>query len=150
MKIYCAHPICGRPLEEILTYYTATVNSLSNMGYDVLHPLAGIRDTDVRNAVKFRDHGKGNVLSSNHTITRRDLWMVRSADIVYVNLIGAGKVSIGSVAELTTGFNFGKHTIAVMEAHNIHRHAFVLEMADIIFESKEDAEMYLESFIKNH
>jgi len=34
-----------------------------------------------------------------------------------------------------------------MEPNNIHKHAFILEAADIIFHTAEDAEEYLSKFI---
>ena len=77
--------------------------------------------------------------------TERDIWMVRQCDVFYLNLMDAGeRVSIGGVMELAVAAALGKHTVVSMGAENIHRHAFVLEAADVIYETHEEAMKYLE------
>ena len=141
MKIYCAHAISGRSATEVLEYYDEINKKLTVMGFNVLHPMVG--KGYMRTEIKFKAEGYGNPLSSNHAIKERDKWMVSMADVVYINLLGTKTPSIGCISELAWGDMLGKHTVLVMEKDNCHRHAFMLEMADIILETEDEALEYL-------
>ena len=148
MKIYLAKPISGYSYDEIVNYYINTRDFLISKGWEVLFPM--ISKEYLRNETKFKAEGYGNPCSTNHAITERDRWMVQTADVVYVDLCGSKFASIGCISELAWAHDRGKHTIVAMESNNVHRHAFVLEMADIIFERHVDAIEYLEKLIGGH
>lgn len=74
--------------------------------------------------------------------------MVSMCDILYCNLTMAQIVSIGSTMELAWAHQLGKHSVVAMQADNIHRHAFILEAADIVWETHEQALDYLFAFGK--
>lgn len=74
--------------------------------------------------------------------------MVQQSDIVYVNLIGAKRVSISCVSEIAYGYTYNKLVVIAMEEDNIHRHAFINQEAAHIFTSSEEAEAYLEKLAK--
>ena len=144
MRIYLIHPISGLSYDDVVEYYNKAVDFFRTAGLEVLYPMTG--KNYLRNEKKFRAEGyKKHPASTNHAIFGRDKWMVQSADILYANFVKATKdVSIGSVMELAMGKVLGKHTIVAMGKENIHRHAFVLEAADIIFETDEEAKEYIE------
>lgn len=141
MKIYLARPISGYSYDEVVNYYDSTVSYLKTLGYDVLYPMCG--KGYLRNEIKFKAEGYGQPLSTNRAIVGRDRWMVHQADVVLANLTESQHVSIGTVCELAWAFDNKKHVIIVMEKENIHRHAFVIEFADVIFETSEEALAYL-------
>jgi nucleoside 2-deoxyribosyltransferase len=141
MRIYLARPISGCGYDEVVNYYQETVLKLQTWGYEVLFPMCG--KEYLRNEVQFKAEGYGQPLSTNRAIVGRDRWMVRQSDIVFANLVGAKTVSIGTVCELAWAFDNKKHVILAMEQGNIHRHAFVLEFADVLFENAKDALAYL-------
>jgi len=141
MRIYLARPISGCSYSEVVDYYEDTVAVLKGYGYDVLYPMCG--KEYLRNEIEFKAEGYGQPLSTNRAIVGRDRWMVRQSDIVFANLAGSTHVSIGTVSELAWAFDNKKHVIVVMEKENVHRHAFVLEFADVIFETTEEALAYL-------
>jgi len=144
MKIYLARPISGCTYEDVIKYYRRCNTTFKKFGYTVLHPCIGSEFINL----EFKDKGRGVYnKASNHAIKERDKWMVQNADVVYVNLEKTTMVSIGCVAELAWGDLLGKHTVVVMEKNNIHRHAFVLEMADVVFETEEDAMEYLKKLV---
>ena len=145
MKIYLAHPISGLSYEEVIDYYGLTEDDLVNNGYTVLSPMTG--KGHLSEVSDFQAEGYNHPTSTNHAIVERDQWMVNQSDVVYVNLIAAKRVSIGAMMELAWAHQLGKHTIVSMEEHNAHRHAFVLEAADIVFESHEQAMDYLYKLI---
>jgi nucleoside 2-deoxyribosyltransferase len=71
-----------------------------------------------------------NPLTTNKAILNRDKYDVMSCDCVLANLLGAKRVSIGTVAEIAWAHFLQKNIILVMEYEgNVHEHAFVLEMA---------------------
>lgn len=143
MKVYLAGPISGKGYDEVINAYKEKSKLLLDAGYEILCPLTG--KTYLRNELEFKAHGYENFpVSSNHAIFERDKWMVSQCDIILADLSNSGeRVSIGTMMELAWGSLLGKHVIVVLPKDNIHRHAFVLEAGDIIFESLEDAYKYL-------
>lgn len=146
-KIYCCHPISGLSADEVFDYYIDVQKRLSSC-YQVMIPMTG--KSSLRCEKEFRSEGyKDNPLTTNHAIYERDKWMVTQADILYVNLIGATeRVSVGTMFEMAWGALLGKYVVLVMESESVHRHAFVLEAADVIFQSGQEAEDYLITLAK--
>lgn len=142
MKIYLAGRISGSTPEEVFGYFNGTKAVLRDLyGYEVLTPMMG--KEYLRTEKKFAPEGYKYPVSTDHAIVERDRWMVSQADIVYVNLMDTEHVSIGCMMELAWASILGKHTIIAFEKDNIHYHAFVLEAADIVFNSTEEAMQYL-------
>lgn len=143
MKIYTAGPISGQSYEQVMSRYKKQVSQLEDMGYEVICPMTG--KTYLRNEIEFKAHGYDkHPVSTNKAIKKRDRWMVGSVDIVLVDFSECdGVVSIGSCMELAWADELRKHTIVVMKESNIHQHAFVIECADIIFPTIEEAYKYL-------
>ena len=138
-KIYLAHPMSGLSWEEVEKYYTKVRKTLEKFGYQTLHPMIAKKELS---GTIFNPSGESN------TFVRRDTWMIRQSDIVFVDLTGADEKSIGCISEVAVGYNLGKHTIGVMEKTNIHRHAFMTEQLDITFETYEQAISYFKKLIK--
>lgn len=145
MKIYVSRPISGCSYEDVVGWYDKAHKEFESMGYKVLQPMTGKKA--LRNEIKFKAHGYGTPSSTNHAIFERDKWMTEQCDVFITYLAEADIVSIGSMMELAWASLLGKHTIAVMKDGNIHKHAFVLEAADIVLPTYEDAILYLSSFI---
>lgn len=145
--IYCAHAMSGLKWEDVEHYYTNVKRDLDALGYFVLHPMCA--KSELKSG-KFdpKAEATGNPVVNAHGITRRDHWMVRKSDIVFADLTGADEKSIGTISEIATAYELGKHTIVVMEKNNIHSHAFMSEQADIIFEKYDEAIKYLGKLIK--
>lgn len=148
MKVYLAGPITGLSYEEVVESLHLAKEVLEGAGYEVLSPMTG--KGHLRNEIEFKAEGYGNPLSTNHAIFERDRWMVQICDVILADFTnGRTRVSIGTVTEIAWGALLGKHVVAVLPTEdNIHRHAFVLEAADVIFPSREEALQYLEKFIR--
>lgn len=143
MKIYTAGPISGQSYDQVMTRYRKQVVSLEDMGYDVVCPMTG-KDY-LRTEIEFKSHGYDkHPVSTNKAIKKRDRWMVGSVDIVLVDFTECNNiVSIGSCMELAWADELRKHSIVIMEEGNIHQHCFILECADIVFSTMEEAYTYL-------
>jgi nucleoside 2-deoxyribosyltransferase len=133
----------GLSAEQIAKYYADLKVKLTDMGLYALQPFYG---KEAEEGQIFQSHGYTKPIATDHAIFKRDHWMVRQSDIVYANLLGADRVSIGSMMELAWGYQMEKHVVLVMEKDNVHKHCFVHEAADVIFDNTEDALEYL-SFI---
>ena len=145
LSIYAVHPISGLSADEVFNYYERTQKILTDAGYDVFIPMFG--KNNLRTEIKFKAMDYRSPLSTNHAIFNRDHFMVSKADIIYANFLGAKIVSIGSMFELAWGSHMDKQVVVVMEKENIHRHAFVLEAATIVFETESEAIEYLDKLI---
>lgn len=143
MKVYIAGKISGYGYDEVVDYFRRTADRLEKTGYETMHPMLG-KDA-LRTEITLKSEGYGNPESTNHAIIERDRWMVENSDIILCNLSNTSRVSIGSVMELAWAEYLHKLVIVVMEDTNIHRHAFILEAADVIFETIEEAFIYLEN-----
>ncbi len=146
LKVYCAHPISGETWENVVGYYEAIKIKLTQLGFQVFHPMTG--KSEIRTEIKerFQPANSKSTVASNHAIFERDRWMVSQADVLYLDLTGATMTSIGCMMELAWASLLDKYTVVIMEKDNIHMHAFVLEAADIIFNDEETALTYLKKF----
>jgi nucleoside 2-deoxyribosyltransferase len=141
MIIYLAGAISGKSYNDVLESINERKKYLEKVGYDVLNPMTG--KAYLRNEKEFVSKGYDNPTSTNHAIVERDRWMVKRSDIILVDLMNATEKSIGSIMELAWAHDNGVHSIVVMPKDGHHNHAFVLEAADIVFNSTEDALNYL-------
>jgi len=105
-----------------------------------------VGESYLRPEMKIKPHGYiDKPIAANHAIVERDRWMIGQSEIVLVDLLHAERVSIGCMFELAWASEIRKHTIVIMEKENIHRHAFVIDSADIVFETLDEALDYLEN-----
>lgn len=144
MKVYLAGPISGKGYDEVVLLYKEKTSMFQEWGYEVLCPMTG--KMYLRNETEFKAQGYEHLpVSTNHAIFERDKWMVSQSDLVFADLSNSGdRVSIGTVMELAWASMLGKHTVVVIPEFNIHRHAFVIESADILFIDRDEAYKYLQ------
>jgi nucleoside 2-deoxyribosyltransferase len=75
-------------------------------------------------ALGYDDH----TLSNSRGIISRDRFDVHRADLIFVNLLGAKQISIGTVMEMAWADAARIPTVVVMEpSGNLHEHAFISE-----------------------
>jgi hypothetical protein len=146
LTIYTVGAISGLSYDKCVNQFNKRIKKLKSFGYTVFYPMLG--KEYLRNELSLKAEGyKDQPLSTNHAIVKADFWRVDNADIIYADFTNAiERVSIGSVAEISRAYAKDKLIIVVMQKENIHRHAFILEMASIVFETIEDAESYLEKY----
>ncbi len=144
MKIYISTPMTGRTYQEIHDYYDKTAMTLKSYNHHVMSPMTGRPNlqTEVMEAC-----GNDRDITTNHAIVERDRWMLSKSDIVYTNLIGCTRISIGCCMELAWAHDRGIHSIVVMEPNNMHDHCYIRETADIIFHSEAEALAYFKNLI---
>lgn len=144
LKIYLAGPISGMGYEEVQNYFNRMYSLLTNAGYKVFSPMTG--KSALRTEKNLKAHGiEGVPIATNHAIFNRDKWMVtQQADVVFANFTrGKGIVSIGTMMELAWASYTNKHVVVALPKDDIHQHAFVLEAANVVFETEDEALEYL-------
>lgn len=147
LKVYLAGSMTGLEYKEIHNYFVGTAKKLKKFGFFVLNPLIGKRQY-YKDGEVLTPLGHENIpLSTNRAILSRDCWMVDQCDILFLNFLNCkDTVSIGTCMELAWGFDKGKHCVVIMDDDNIHKHAFVLESAHVIFNNFKDAINYMKNF----
>jgi len=147
MIIYLVRPISGCSIQEVIQSYEETAEILNSAGNQTLHAMMGKHHFNETTGI-FDVEGYTHPVSTDRAIIGRDKWMTKKADIVFANFLGAERVSIGSVMELAWAYDHGKHVVLAMEEDNVHRHAFVMQCADIIYSDYQESLDYLISLTR--
>jgi len=145
MRIYLAHPISGLSYDEIVAYYVKMRERLSPE-WEIMNPMTA--KEELRNETKLRAYDYDNPVATNKAIVHRDFWMVSRSDVLYANLLGVTWPSIGCIIELSWAWARQIHTVVAMDFMGPNWHAFVIEMANIIFSGENDAINYLNRLVK--
>ena len=140
-RVYLAGPITGSTYEESIAWREEAAVTLNSNGYVVLDPMRGKKS--LKGKGLLGSDYQNTILSNKHAIFSRDRADVMSANIILCNLTGATRVSIGTMMELAWAYDNNAYIVVVMEKENVHRHAFVEEVAGVIFPKIENAIAYL-------
>jgi nucleoside 2-deoxyribosyltransferase len=117
-SVYLSGPIAGQTYDDARFGWRATFAAAMEEGIKVLSPmrheghLAEVQGT--LKAAEQLDH----FFSGARIIVEKDALDIKRCDIVVVNLLGAMKVSIGTVAEIGMAQASGKTIILIMEDPN--------------------------------
>ena len=71
-------------------------------------------------------------MSTEDGIMTRDRFDVMRADALLVNFLGATRVSIGTVMEISWAHLLNKPVVVVMEKDNIHQHSMLRKASSLI------------------
>lgn len=134
MKIYLAGPISHTSYGGATDWREYLEQEL--FSHTCLSPMRGKSYLSSEECIK--DH-YGTPLSCSRGIITRDHWDVQRCDIVVANLLGASRVSIGTVLEIGWAHAYRKPLIVVMEEGGLHDHAMIREIAGFWVRSLEDA-----------
>jgi nucleoside 2-deoxyribosyltransferase len=98
----------------------------------------------LRDEMLMNPSGYEHPTSTGHSIYKRDKWMLKNSDVVFVNLLNSDVISIGCMFELAWADMLGKHVVVVCDGKKPYDHAFIKGAADVVFTSLDDALDYLE------
>ena len=131
--VYLAGPIAGRSYDGATTWRDNAVRLLAAHGIDGLSPmrakeyLRGVeRDTGFSATCDEYGHFP---MSSPRAIMTRDRFDATRCDVLLVNLLGAERISVGTVMEIAWADLRRTPIVAVIEpdGSNVHEHAMVGE-----------------------
>jgi nucleoside 2-deoxyribosyltransferase len=136
--VYLAGPITGLDYEGATDWRDLARRHLGDYGITGLSPMRGksylLGETSL--ADEYADR---NPMSTAKGILTRDRWDATRADVLLVNLLGAERVSIGTMVELGWADLARIPVVVVMEPGNIHDHSFVRGIAGYVVASLDDA-----------
>jgi nucleoside 2-deoxyribosyltransferase len=79
------------------------------------------------------------VLSTQKSVTTRDRYDTRTSDLVLMNLLGAKRVSIGTMIEAGWADAFRVPIVLVIESENVHQHMMLREIAGFTVPTLDEA-----------
>lgn len=136
--VYLAGPITGLSFGSATDWREAARTYFDAHNINALSPLRG--KSYLQQETNIKDSYEDLPLSSQRGIYARDKFDCERADVVLVNLLGAQRVSIGTVMEIAWASGKNKPIVLVMEdAANLHDHAMVREAAAFRVNNFDDA-----------
>lgn len=144
--VYLAGPISGLDFNGATDWREYAVTWLDNRGIKGLSPmrakeyLAAV-ESDVGFSATCEEYGHISPLSSPRGIMTRDRFDATRCDVLLVNLLGAKKVSVGTVMELAWADLKRTPIVVAIEpdGSNVHEHAMVNEAIGFRFPTLEAA-----------
>lgn len=135
-KVYLAGPITGLSYDDAVGWRKYVKQQLEPtvVGYSPLRSKSYLsKQTSIKDTHDY------NPLSSQRGIYTRDLYDCRTCDLMFVNMLGALKVSIGTSMEIAWAAAFNKPIVLVIEdLHNVHDHAMIREACSFIVDNIDD------------
>jgi nucleoside 2-deoxyribosyltransferase len=149
--VYLSGPISGLTYGDSVSWREAVAPLLEKAGISVSSPMRGKAFLDTGNILTPEgDNGTG--LASPKGITMRDRYDVMSASCMLVNLLGAQRVSIGTMIELGWADANRVPIVLVMEKGNLHSHCIVESVSgyivDDLFKATEMVKFLLAPYTK--
>lgn len=138
--MYLAGPITGLSYKGAVDWREYARNELDKFGINAFSPMRGkIYLEKFKDLSGAADAYSARPLSTEKGITTRDRFDATRVDVVLANLLGANRVSIGTMIEFGWADAHRRPIVAVMEPGNIHDHAMVREMAGFIVPNLDEA-----------
>ena len=140
--VYLCGPISGLTAAATTAWRHAARHALEPHGYHVLDPMRG---HDSRRAEEALRADGINWPYGPKAVFKRDKHDVLRSDILFVNLLGATRISAFSMMELAWAEDHNKFVLTVMEADgaNVHEHLCVREASSLIVPTVDEAIHYL-------
>lgn len=140
-QVYLAGPITGLSYKGATDWRELARVDLAKAGIEGLSPmrakhyLAHLKSLS-GTGEEYADLG---VLSTQKSVTARDRFDTRTADVVLMNLLGAERVSIGTMIEAGWADAFRVPIVLVIEPTNLHHHMMLREIASFVVPTLDEA-----------
>ena len=146
MRVYSSGPITGLTPKQAGEWRSYVREKLELHDIEVRDPLRGSKDLhNPRAKIKpsAEEYSDAPELSDT-ALTYRDRLDVLTSDIIFVNLLGAKEKSIGTICEISIGWDHRKMVVAVMEERgNVHDHPMIRAMLSARFSDLDQAIQYV-------
>lgn len=141
-SVYLSGPITGLTFKGATDWRKAATEDLAAAGIEGISPM---RAKDYLSALDGPISGHGReyahmgVLSTPQAVVTRDRFDTQRVDVVLMNLLGAERISIGTMVELGWADAARVPVIGVIEPEgNVHDHMFVSQMIGFRVTTLED------------
>lgn len=138
-KVYLCGPISGLTYDQATVERERVVDLFREHGVEALSPMRGKISYVEKRSDALKSRGYQDVARSDKAIVSRDRFDVMSSDLIFADLRGASKVSIGSMVEYGWADAYRKPVVTIMEEDNVHQHAFVLQLSTYVTDDFEEA-----------
>ena len=141
--VYLAGPISGLNFEGATDWREYAKGELGQFGIKALSPLR--EQGHLKSVGVFTDAAKESArlqspMSMPKGLTIRDRWDATRCDVLLVNLLGATKVSIGTVMEIAwADLKSIPIVCAIEQTGNVHEHAMLMDRIGFRVSSLWDA-----------
>lgn len=143
---YLAGPIAGLTSDQAVEWRDIATNRLMLYNIEALSPMrfkldllpAGVPLTEYYNGTGDEDYSP---LITPKGVVARDIWDVQRCDGMLVNLLGARKISIGTVLEIGVAYASPIHkpvVLCIEPALNPHCHIMLMEMCGFVVDSLDE------------
>ena len=141
-KVYLAGPITGLDYGGAVNWREQVKQELAKSGIVGISPMRA--KEYFKDITEFSPTCKGyeqySCLSSARGIMTRDHWDATRCDIILVNLLGAEKVSIGTVMEVAWAWDHNiPVVVAIEDKDNPHEHGMITEAMGFRVNTLNDA-----------
>lgn len=138
--VYLSGPITGLTYEGSTDWREYARRRLAELDIEGLSPMRG--KEFLKNAGTITDNMQAvleHAMSQDAAIVTRDRWDTTRCDFMLVNLLGAERVSIGTIVELGWADLARRPVVLVMEVKgNVHEHAFVRQLSGYRVETLDE------------
>ena len=134
-KVYVAGPITGASYDQATTWREDFCSDLKRYGILGFSPMRG--KAYLSKEDKLKDSYSDHTMSSITGINVRDFNDVKTADAIFVNFLGAEKVSIGSVMEIAWARAFQIPVVIALSKGSVHDHG-MLTFGNVIVPTLEE------------
>jgi nucleoside 2-deoxyribosyltransferase len=134
-KVYLAGPIAGLTYEGAQDWRNWVARDLNSPETETVTPMRGKSFLKGEGTIGTGDYS--DVIAKSKAVTRRDFNDTVTASCVFVNLLGAKKVSIGTVMEIAWAYQARVPTVLIMEKGNVHEHLMIEEACHYVVDTLE-------------
>lgn len=143
-SVYLAGPITGLTFDDGNEWRESVIEELDDVGIRGFSPLRAknfLREIGVLDSAGTPESAYIglNPLSEPKGITARDRFDCTRCDMILMNLLGATRISIGTMIEAGWADGARRPIVVAMEQDNMHRHAMLNEVAGFIVPTLEEA-----------
>lgn len=158
--VYLSGPITGLSYQEarygwrqeVADALVRSKDDIALTGITVLSPMR--HEAHLAEMTDIDTHYPDHFFSKPKVIVEKDRLDIKRSDVVLVNVLGAKRVSIGTVSEIAMAYEQGKQIVLVMEdansidnrqyetdplSSNPHEHPFVTELVSLRLNNLDDA-----------
>jgi nucleoside 2-deoxyribosyltransferase len=148
-KVYLAGPISGLTYDDGQGWRGYVTTRLAERGIEGFSPLRA--KGYLRSKGIIEQGYEDTPLSTDHGITTRDRWDVQTADAVLFNLLGASRVSIGTMIEYGWADANRHPIITVIEPKgNVHEHPMLRDVTGFRVSTLEEGIEILDRILNSH
>lgn len=140
-SVYLAGPISGLTFDDADEWRTHAIAALRQHSIDGLSPLRGKAYLRTLGSLSTQclDEGQAGIMSLPRSIMARDFHDATHCDVLLVNLLGASRISIGTMMEVAWCYQARTPIVCCMDLGNVHEHAMVTEAIDFRVSTVDEA-----------